>query len=133
MLLLCVAACWFSSSEQVHAAATVVVLLIVLPVLLLRGLDRLHRIGRHHSLPVRALLSTPRVLLGTTSFSFGAAIVIWVLYNVLVDRQPSFPAGRVTSLGVSIPLIVTGLAWMRRESDGNPDPPNDYHDHSQST
>ena len=58
------------------------------------------------------ILSIPQALLGFVSAAIGVAIILWVAYNLLVERQPQF-TGSGWSLGIGPVLAVVGYWWMR--------------------
>ena len=55
-----------------------------------------------------------RLAFGLFGVLFGAAIIIWVLYNYLVERQPEFSGPRVFSgFGAAVPMLTVGIYWLR--------------------
>ena len=56
------------------------------------------------------ILGIPQTLFAITAIGIGVAIVAWVLYNLLVERQPEFRGG---SIGLVIGLILFGAAGFR--------------------
>jgi hypothetical protein len=59
------------------------------------------------------ILLIPQVLLGFLSAAAGVAIILWVAYNFLVERQPQFTGGLIPSLGLGPALAAGGYWWMR--------------------
>ena len=57
------------------------------------------------------ILGIPQTLFAITAIGIGIAIVAWVLYNLLVERQPEFRGG---SIGLVIALILFGIGWLSR-------------------
>lgn len=57
------------------------------------------------------ILGIPQTLFAITAIGIGVAIVAWVLYNLLVERQPEFRGG---SIGLVIGLILFGVGWLSR-------------------
>jgi hypothetical protein len=51
------------------------------------------------------IFGIPQALPGLTCFGSGCAILIWVLYNLLVERQPEFTVG-LLGFGVAPGLIL---------------------------
>jgi hypothetical protein len=68
------------------------------------------------------LMGLPQALFGVLCAGVGSVIVIWVLYNTFVERQPQYNGGFLT-LGIGPTLILFGLGWLstafRRNSDGS--------------
>jgi hypothetical protein len=66
------------------------------------------------------LMGVPQALFGLLCVSIGLAVVIWVIYNSFVERQPQYSGGFMT-LGIGPALILFGFGWLatafRRESD----------------
>jgi len=55
-----------------------------------------------------------RLVFGSLGVLFGAAIIIWVLYNYLVERQPEFSGPRVFGgFGAAVPMLTVGIYWLR--------------------
>ena len=66
------------------------------------------------TLPTRAL-AAPIALLGFASLAIGIGIVGWVLFNVLIERQPAYTGdARLPSLGLGPLLILFGWRQLRR-------------------
>jgi hypothetical protein len=67
------------------------------------------------------IMGIPQALFGLVCVSIGLAIVIWVLYNTFVDRQPEYTGGFLT-FGIGPLLILFGIGWLvsafRSESNG---------------
>lgn len=74
------------------------------------------------------LMGVPQALFGLGCFLAGAVIVLWVLYNVFVERQPGFPS-LVLGLGVGPSLITFGLGWVFYAFRRPPSPPPECRDH----
>lgn len=69
------------------------------------------------------IMGVPQAFFGLVCAGIGAAIVIWVLYNTFVQRQPEFTGG-LLSLGMGPALFLFGLAWLLsafRRDPGGPD------------
>lgn len=59
------------------------------------------------------LFGVPQALLGLVSILFGSAIVVWVIYNSFVERQPQYSGGFLT-LGIGPALALAGWYWLRQ-------------------
>ena len=57
------------------------------------------------------LLGVPQAFFGLLSAAIGLTIVVWVLYNLLVERQPQF-TGSFLSLGIGPALVAFGAGWL---------------------
>lgn len=83
----------------------------------LRNLTRPSR--AEHTLGI--LMGVPQALFGLICAAIGMAIVLWVLYNTFVERQPRYIGGFMT-LGLGPALALFGFGWVvtafRRGSDG---------------
>ena len=69
------------------------------------------------------LMGVPQALFGLVCAGIGLAIVIWVLYNSFVERQPEY-TGSFMSLGIGPVLILFGASWVAsafRREPGGPD------------
>jgi len=52
--------------------------------------------------------------LGAFEFLIGIAVLIWISYNFLVERQPgSSVIGAIFALMFSVSAITIGFQWMR--------------------
>ena len=55
-----------------------------------------------------------RLVFGLLGVLFGTAIIIWVLYNYLVERLPEFSGPRVFGgFGAAVPMLTFGIYWLR--------------------
>jgi hypothetical protein len=55
-----------------------------------------------------------RLVFGLLGVLFGAAIIIWVVYNYLVKRLPEFSGPRVFGgFGAAVPMLTVGIYWLR--------------------
>ena len=65
------------------------------------------------------LMCMPQALFGLLCAFTGLVVVLWVLYNTFVDRQPQYTGGLMT-LGIGPTLILFGAGWVftafRRDS-----------------
>jgi hypothetical protein len=56
----------------------------------------------------------PIRLLGAVSALIGVALVVWVVYNIFVERQAAFTGiHSVFQLAIPLLLIAVGLRWAR--------------------
>ncbi|MGN6150786.1 MAG: hypothetical protein ACTHOH_02100 [Lysobacteraceae bacterium] len=65
--------------------------------------------------PTRALrifISLPQALFGLFTLCCGLAIIVWVLFNTFVERQPEYSGGFLT-FGMSTGMTVYGYRWLR--------------------
>ena len=72
---------------------------------------------------VLIFLGIPQALFGLVCLSFGVAMVLWVLYNSLIERQPEYSGGMLT-FGIGPVCIAFGGGWLwsafRRSPPSNP-------------
>jgi hypothetical protein len=55
-----------------------------------------------------------RLVFGSLAVLFGLSIIVWVLYNYLVKRQPEFSGPRFFSgFGIALPMLIVGIYWLR--------------------
>ena len=59
-----------------------------------------------------AVLAIPQALLGLTALALGLAIFGWILYNLLVERQPQF-VFQLVALPVPFALVVISAKWLK--------------------
>ena len=60
------------------------------------------------------IASLPAFSFGLIALVTGLTLIVWVLYNVLVERQPEFRWSPWQGFGIGPPLVVAGWIWMRR-------------------
>jgi len=117
------AAPWIPNS-QVGGIAAIVSILIGLPVSILLyrdGLRASHRAGPAGA-GKWAVLALPLRLLGGFSLLSGVAILVWVAYNVFIERQRQFTGMKsFTQLAVPVLLISFGWRWLRRPLESSED------------
>jgi hypothetical protein len=99
----------------------ILLILIWLPLMILGVFDRIDKIewGKNRSTlsaMTRILLATPKALLGLVSILFGVAMIVWVFYNVFVERQPSYTGPdsvySLSPFGIGPTLIFVGWYWL---------------------
>jgi hypothetical protein len=98
---------------------------IPLTVLYWIDLGRELRNTRNSTRVTRALgivMGVPQALFGLACAAVGLAIIVWVIYNTFVERQPEYSGGFMT-LGIGPTLILFGVGWLvnafHRDSDGS--------------
>jgi hypothetical protein len=111
----------------------ILLIFIWLPLLILGIFDRIDKIewGENRSTlstMTRILLATPKAVLGLVSILFGVTIVVWVFYNVFIERQPSYTGPdmvySLASFGIGPALIFVGWYWLAsafKKNEGNVD------------
>jgi len=106
----------FSQTPNWVGVWLLLLLFVALPVLVLTWVD-LGRVLRNA--PSRTLfvlgviVGLPQALLGLVAFGIGAAIVVWVLYNTFVEREPQY-SGRFLTFGIGPALMLAGVYWVRQ-------------------
>ena len=56
---------------------------------------------------------------GGIALLMGSALVIWVGYNLLIERQPETQGKNpLAALGVGVAMIVVGAKWVRGDQAG---------------
>ncbi len=85
----------------------------IIPLCIVHALDVFRDPTR--SATAKNWLRVPLFLLGSMSFSMGALIVLWCLYNVFVQRMPEYSGPRsVLELalgGFGISSVLIGFGW----------------------
>lgn len=74
------------------------------------------------------LMGVPQALLGLACLFTGTVIILWVLYNVFIERQPEFPS-IVLGFGVGPGLVTFGLGWLIYAFRRMPSPPPECRDY----
>ena len=65
--------------------------------------------------------SVPVLMLGLVSIALGLAIIAWVLYNQLIERQSEFTGGSALfPLGIGPALVAVGWHWLGIGRAGTP-------------
>ena len=89
---------------------------ILLPLLVLTSRDALAALNdsNNGSLFARFLASLPTLVFGLLSTGIGLAIVIWILYNFFIERQPEFTGVSIfAGFGIAPALIIFGLSTLK--------------------
>lgn len=61
-----------------------------------------------------------RLVFGLLAVMIGLSIIMWVLYNHVVERQPEFTGPRFFGgFGIALPMLSVGIYWLRNLK-GNP-------------
>ncbi|HEX8834266.1 MAG TPA: hypothetical protein VF719_08695 [Abditibacteriaceae bacterium] len=77
--------------DVISAVLMIVWTTLIIPLCILHAIDYLRASTfEDHSLILRTLVKVPIALLGLLSFIMGAAIVVWCLYNICVQRLPGY-------------------------------------------
>jgi hypothetical protein len=105
-------------AEAIVSVVLLLTLFIALPLFILYGIEAGRAIRSTENVPptlrvIGVLLSLPQAILGLISLFLGLALVLWVAYNFLIERQPQFDGGVLPSLGIGPALIVAGYWWLR--------------------
>ncbi len=98
---------------------------VLLPLYVLYSKDALASIGRvsnmpaHQSIVVWVIACLPTLTFGLLAIAIGVSIVAWVVYNVLIERQPEY-SGAFLGLGLGPGLLCFGLLllkslWIKRK------------------
>ncbi|MFH0728208.1 MAG: hypothetical protein V2B19_17930 [Pseudomonadota bacterium] len=53
-----------------------------------------------------------RKIFGLLAVFIGGAVIIWVIFNLVVERQPEFNWHWWQGFGVGIPFITVGWYWL---------------------
>ena len=111
----------FSSAFWIPISDLAVVVAIAsiflgLPITILLYRDGLRAVQASHGAAITTtVLSLPIRILGGTSCIAGAAILLWLAYNIFIDRQPQFTGVRtIGQLTLPIILIIFGYRLVRR-------------------
>jgi hypothetical protein len=107
------------TNETASAVLGIVYIFLLIPFGILRMID-FYRTNDGTTLLSRifnALFRVPLALFGAVCLVAGVAIIGWVLYNLLVERQkeysgPGFVFG-LSSFGVGVPLVLYGWFTLR--------------------
>jgi succinate dehydrogenase/fumarate reductase cytochrome b subunit len=60
---------------------------------------------------ISKVLLFPMVIFGLIALSIGLSIVVWVLYNTFIERQPQYTGGFLT-FGIAPALVIFGLILL---------------------
>ena len=110
---------WLSNSLTATAIVVLIYMLLLVPIGILRMVD-FYRTNDGTTLfgcAFNALFRVPLALFGLVSLVIGMAIIVWVLYNVFVERQRQYTGPRfilgLGSFGIGAPLVVYGWVTLR--------------------
>jgi hypothetical protein len=110
------ASAFWIPQEVVAATAGIVSILLGLPICILLYRDglRAKRTAQPSGGAVSTVLELPVRILGGLCLLAGLAILAWLAYNLLVERQPEFTGIRfVGQLIIPFLLILFGYRWLR--------------------
>jgi hypothetical protein len=55
-----------------------------------------------------------RLVFGSRGVLIGLSVILWVLYNYLVARQPEFTGPSIFGgFGAGMPMLLIGIHWLR--------------------
>ena len=107
------------AGDTVRDVLGLIYMLLLIPIGILRMID-FYRTNDGTTLPRRVfnvLFRVPLALFGLACLLAGVAIIGWVLYNVLVERQKEYTGPRwvigLGSFGVGVPLVMFGWYTLR--------------------
>ena len=56
-----------------------------------------------------------RLLFGSLAVIIGVAIILWVCYNLFIERQPEFTGSSLLpSFGIGAAMVAVSVYWLRR-------------------
>jgi len=61
---------------------------------------------------ISKVLLFPMVIFGLIALSIGLSVVVWVLYNTFIERQPQYTGGFLT-FGIAPALVIFGLILLK--------------------
>ena len=119
-------------NATVSAVLAIVYIFLLIPFGILRLIDfyRTNEGTTSSSRTFNALFRVPLALFGLVCVAAGVAIIVWVIYNVFIERQEEYSGPRFVlgwgSFGVGVPLLVYGWSTlrsvMRRKEEVAPGP-----------
>ena len=111
---------WIPSSE-LGAVAAIVAIFVGLPVTILLYRDGLRtRAAGSSRNRTDVVLSLPIRALGGVMLLTGLALLVWLFYNLFVERQPEFTGVHtVGQLVLPFALITFGYRWVRQPLGSN--------------
>lgn len=114
--ILCIAIS--STNEEDWLTAWFILLIFMaLPLMILTWVElgRAMRDSPAASRPLRILgilFGLPQALFGLLALIAGVAIIIWIIYNSLMARQPEYSGG-IFTFGIGPALTLFGVYWIR--------------------
>lgn len=122
------AALWFLfPTDAVRSTIAIVGLFLGVPLFLMGAIDLVRHLNsadtemEPHSVFARAMTFPVRILvglLGVCSVLFGAAIMLWILYNLFVERHEQFRGGVgvIGGFGIAPTMMLVGAHFLRLAS-----------------
>ena len=110
------ASAFWIPQEGIAATAAFFSIVLGLPICILLYRDglRAKRIAQPSSGAVSTVLELPMRIFGALCLLAGLAILAWLAYNLLVERQPEFTGIRFAGqLIIPFLLIIFGYRWLR--------------------
>jgi len=107
---------WIPVSD-VAVVVAIASILLGLPITILLYRDGLRAVqtGDGRATITATVLSLPLRILGGTSFIAGVAILLWLAYNIFIERQPQFTGLQsIRQVILPIVLILFGYRLVRR-------------------
>jgi hypothetical protein len=103
------------------------VFVVLLPILALTGKDALvylsenSKENQYLSIGVKVIAGVPVIIFGALSLIIGISIIIWVIFNLFVERLPEFTGGMFSGLGIGPALIYFGISslktiWIKKQN-----------------
>ncbi|QSX42399.1 hypothetical protein [Shewanella cyperi] len=89
---------------------------VLLPLLVLMSADALHALDvdpggkKAARVAVRLIASGPVLVFGLLGIICGGAGIVWVLYNLLIERQPEFNGSFYAGFGIGPAVLLFGIA-----------------------
>ena len=115
------------TNPTVGAVLGIVYIFLLIPVGVLRMIDFYRTNDGTNSLRriFNVLFRVPLALCGLVCLVTGAGIIVWVLYNVFVERQKEYTGPRFVfglgSFGLGVPLLLYGWSSLQSVVRRKPD------------
>ena len=93
--------------------------IVLLPLYVLCSKDVLEHLStvslsKKHTYVAWLIASLPTLLFGLLAVGIAIAIILWVLYNFLIERQPEFTGGAIFSgFGIAPVMLYFGLRSLK--------------------
>ena len=101
----------WSRNGDIQFGAGILGTFVVLPltIVLYRDMARAAALDTQ-SASGRFFLGLPLRALGTVSLLIGLAIILWIAYNLFIEKQPEFTTPEAGGM-LLIPVLLIGLGW----------------------